>query len=667
MCGFSGFLDAGNRFSNMNRRDLLEKMGDAITHRGPNDSGLWEDAKAGIGFVHRRLSILDLSTAGHQPMSSVSKRYIMVFNGEVYNHLELRKKLGKRPYPAQAATQKGEKWPGWHGHSDTETLLACIDAWGFEQALRKTTGMFAIALWDNFERVLYLARDRMGEKPLYYGWQNGVFLFGSELKALKVHSAFDGEIDRNALALLMQHNYIPAPYSIYKGIQKLLPGTLVKVQGDNTSRQVNERPEAYWSLTNVAMAGQASPFSADDSEAVLTLDSLLQDSIRQQMVADVPLGAFLSGGIDSSTIVALMQVQSSRAIRTFTIGFNEKNYNEAKHAKAVADYLKTEHTELYVSPQEAMQVIPRLPMLYDEPFSDSSQIPTFLVSQMTRQHVTVSLSGDAGDELFGGYNRYFWANSIWQKIGHMPLFARKLAAIGISGLSPELLNGLLGSASRYLPSKWCVTHPGDKAHKLAEILDSTTPDEIYRRLISHWKNPSDIVIGAVESSTVFNNSSGNIGLDQFEHRMMFWDAISYLPDDILVKIDRAAMGVSLETRVPMLDHRVVEFSWSLPLSMKIRNGQGKWLLRQVLYKYVPKELIERPKMGFGVPIDGWLRGQLRDWAEELLDEARLEREGFFYTAPIRKMWKEHLSGQRNWQYHLWDILMFQAWLEYWEQ
>jgi len=623
---------------------MLRRMGEAIAHRGPDDSGVWLDAYAGIGLSHRRLSVLDLSPAGHQPMVSGSGRYVIAFNGEIYNHLDLRRQLGDR---------------AWRGHSDTETLLAGFEFWGIEKTLQRAVGMFAIALWDRVDRSLILARDRMGEKPLYYGWQGTTFLFGSELKALKAHPAFQGEIDRAALALMLRHNYIPAPYSIYKGIRKLLPGTYLKLLMGKREGE----PVHYWSVRGMAERGQAQPFAGSEAEAVMALEAHLLESIGLQMIADVPLGAFLSGGVDSSTVVALMQAKSSRPVKTFTIGFHEEGYDEAQHAKSVARHLGTEHTELYVMPKEAMNVIPRLPALYDEPFSDSSQIPTLLVSEMARRHVTVSLSGDGGDELFGGYNRYFWATNIWRRVGWAPQPIRAALAGALTALPPSAWNGVFRGLSRFLPVGWRYANPGDKLHKLAEILAVRTPEEIYLDLVSHWKQPAEVVLGTHEPPTVLTDPAQWAGLPDFEQRMMYLDQMTYLPDDILTKVDRAAMGVSLETRVPFLDHRVVEFAWALPLSMKIRHGQGKWLLRQVLYRHVPKELIERPKMGFGVPIDVWLRGPLKGWAEELLDESRLQREGYFDPRPIRGKWAEHLTGRRNWSYYLWDVLMFQAWLE----
>ena len=519
--------------------------------------------------------------------------------------------------------------------------------------------MFAIALWDRAERVLTLARDRMGEKPLYYGWQGDTFLFGSELKALQAHPTFRAEIDRDSIALMLRHNYIPAPYSIYRGIRKLSPGTVLTLHMGN--RQCE--PVPYWSLREVAERGQAQPFVGSETEAVAALEAQLLESIGLQMIADVPLGAFLSGGVDSSTIVALMQAQSIRPVKTFTIGFHEEDYNEAQYAKSVARHLGTEHTELYVTSNEALNVIPRLPALYDEPFSDSSQIPTFLVSQLAKRHVTVSLSGDAGDELFGGYERYFLARSIWRKVSWIPCGWRKRVASSIRSLSPEVWNIVGQSIANLLPGGLRSRSVGDRAYKLAKILADGSAEELYRSLMSHWKRPADMVIGATEPPTALTDRGNWSTITGLEHRMMYLDSISYLPDDILVKIDRAAMGMSLETRVPFLDHRVVEFAWRLPVSMKIRGGEGKWILKELLYRHVPKKLMERSKMGFGVPIDSWLRGPLRKWAEALLDESRLKRESYFNPVPIRQKWEEHLSGQRNWQYYLWDVLMFQAWLE----
>jgi len=648
MCGIVGFLSHQVSAWGV---PVVQRMGNIIAHRGPDDSGYWLDDNAGIALGHRRLAVVELSAAGHQPMHSSSEQFVLVFNGEIYNHLDLRIEL-----------QNAGAAPVWRGYSDTETLLAGFSAWGIQGTIERCIGMFAFAVWDRAARVLTLARDRLGEKPLYYGWQGSgkdeCFLFGSELKALKAHPVFVAGINRDALALLMRHNYIPAPYSIYQGINKLLPGTLLTVSLDKREPQFT----TYWSLAEVATAGVRTPFVGGDLEAVDSLENLLKASIRQQMVADVPLGAFLSGGIDSSTIVALMQAQSSRPVQTFTIGFNESGYNEAVYAKEVARHLGTDHTEMYVSPALALDVIPRLPALYCEPFADVSQIPTFLVSQLAKQKVTVSLSGDAGDELFAGYNRYVMTSNIWGKISRLPISVRKMSAAGIRALSPTMWNRCLSPLKFLMPSAMQQGNLGAKLHKGAAVLSAKNIEELYLGLVSHW-SPKALVLGAFEPPTFLAGNAPNLlGLDSIAC-MMALDAISYLPDDILVKVDRAAMGVALEGRMPFLDHRVVDFAWRLPQSMKLRNGVGKWVLRQVLERHVPQRLIDRPKMGFGVPIDSWLRGPLRPWAEELLDDTRLRNEGYFNPRPIREKWKEHLSGKCNWQYYLWGVLMFQAWLE----
>lgn len=652
MCGFTGFLGGKPYDDGPSAIALLQRMANTLVTRGPDDSGVWHEAAgdAAIGLAHRRLSILDLSPAGHQPMACHAGRYVIAFNGEIYNHLDLRTEL-------QAAGHA----PTWRGHSDTETLLAGFVAWGVRATLQRCIGMFAFALWDKKEQVLTLGRDRLGEKPLYYGWQGqgegACFLFGSELKALKAHPVFVAQMDRNALCLLMRHNYINAPHSIYQGIYKLPPGHVLTV----SMRRREPVLEAFWSLPEVAQGGVANPLTGSAEQMTDELETLLKSAVRQQMLSDVPLGAFLSGGIDSSTVVALMQAQSSKSVKTFSIGFHEEGYNEAVHAKAVAQHLGTDHTELYVTPQQALDVIPKLPGLYCEPFSDSSQIPTFLVSQLARQKVTVALSGDAGDELFCGYSRYTLARDLWAKAERIPRSLRGPAAAGIRALSPGGWNSLLAPVRPLLPGSLRHANVGDKLHKGAALLSARQVDELYLKLVTHWE-PAGLVLGGQEPITALRGAPLPLtGLDAVQ-RMMALDAITYLPGDILTKVDRAAMGVSLEGRVPFLDHRVVEFAWRVPQAMKLRAGVGKWILRQVLYRHVPKELIERPKMGFGVPIDSWLRGPLREWAEDLLNESRLKREGYFNPAPIRQKWAEHLSGQRNWQYHLWDVLMFQAWL-----
>lgn len=652
MCGLAGYFSGQWPADGDQASARLKAMTDAIAHRGPDSDGYWLDAATCMALGHRRLAILELSAAGAQPMHAASGRYVIAYNGEIYNHLELRADL-----------EKGGQSPAWRGHSDTETLLAGFDAWGIQGAVERTAGMFAFAVWDRQERKLTLGRDRLGEKPLYYGWQgsgsSAVFLFGSELKALRAHPVFGAQINRDALCLYMRHNNVGGSHSIYQGIHKLPPGTLLTV-----SRQAPEpviRP--YWSGAEVARRGVAQPFGGTSGEAVDALEALLKDAVRQQMMADVPLGAFLSGGVDSSAVVALMQTQSLRPVKTFSIGFHEAAYNEAEHAKAVARHLGTEHTELYVTPEQAMAVIPRLPTLYDEPFADSSQIPTFLVSQLARQHVTVSLSGDAGDELFGGYNRYQLTASLWRKLSAVPLPLRRAAAWGLTRFSPQSLNSL----AALMPGSARWAHMGDKLHKGAGVMAGRTVEDLYLGVVSDWHDPAAVVIGGREPATLLRGRQPDLpGLSDVE-RMMALDMLTYLPDDILTKVDRAAMGVSLETRVPFLDHRVVEFAWRLPLHDKLRREGGryttKWALRQVLYRHVPQALIDRPKMGFGVPIDRWLRGPLRDWAEDLLSETRLKREGYFKPEPIRQKWAEHVSGQRNWAPHLWTALMFQAWLE----
>ena len=653
MCGIVGFVDTRN--NNFRLKEILSKMTEPLAHRGPDDSGMWIDLLSGVALGHRRLSIIDLSEEGRQPMVSSDSRYVIIFNGEIYNFREIRCEI-----------EKGEDKinPQWRGHSDTEVMLAAISAWGLEEALHRFNGMFAFALWDKKNRVLHLARDRMGEKPLYYGRIKDVFVFGSELKAFKAHPLWQGGINRDALALFLRHNYIPAPYTIYTGINKLLPGTLLSYSlPDNYQKEKCWQIKNYWSPKELAEIGQSEPFRGTAKEAVIALDQLLLDAVRLRMESDVPLGAFLSGGIDSSTVVALMQTLSCRPVKTFTIGFNESGYNEAESAKLVAAHLGTEHTELYVTSEHAMAIIPQLPTLYDEPFSDSSQIPTFLVSRLARQSVTVSLSGDGGDELFGGYPRYKIAHGRWKSIGWLPLSGRKALANKLSTIPPKILNDRFAWIAPLLYKNRGPGSIADKLYRFVDMLRSENPEIIYKGLVSHWESPANIVLDANEPPTIFTDGDQCANLNNFIKRMMFIDTVSFLPDDILVKVDRASMGVSLEARVPMLDHRVVEFAFRLPLSMKIRKESSKWILQQVLYKYFPEKLFDRPKMGFGVPIGSWLRGPLRCWAEDLLNESKLQKENFFNPEPIRNKWKEHLSGTHNWQYHLWDILMFQAWLD----
>ena len=646
MCGITGFLATnGSAFGSLEA--VASRMALGVVHRGPDDAGTWADLQAGIALGHRRLSIVDLSAAGHQPMQSACGRFVTAFNGEVYNHLALRAEL-------EASSQA----PTWRGHSDTETLLAGFAAWGVTATLQRAVGMFAIALWDRAERRLTLARDRLGEKPLFYGWVRGDFVFGSELKALRAYPGFDNPICRDALALYLQHCAVPAPYSIYHDIFKLEPGCVLSMDASSLDRKT-VKTEPYWQLAEAVRNGLAAPIQSE-TEAVAALDAALRGAVALQAVADVPLGAFLSGGVDSSTIVALMQAQSSRPVQTFTVGFDETGFDESPHALAVAQHLGTEHHALRVTAADALAVIPLLPAMYDEPFADSSQIPTHLVSKAARQHVTVALSGDAGDELFGGYNRYFWGQRVWSRVGWMSPVLRQGLGAGIQHIPVAAWDAL----GRALPGAHGVARLGDKAHKLAYRLKTVeSVDDLYRSLVTEWPQGTELVRGAGRLPTKLDNASLLAGVPEAEHRMMLWDTLTYLPDDILTKVDRAAMSVSLETRVPFLDHRVVELAWRLPLHMKIRGGQGKWALRQVLYKYVPRELIERPKAGFGIPVGQWLRGPLRPWAEGLLDQNRLISEGYFHPAPIRKKWAEHLASQRDHTASLWAVLMFQAWLQ----
>ncbi|WP_338585391.1 asparagine synthase (glutamine-hydrolyzing) [Pseudomonas sp. MAG733B] len=643
MCGIAGFWHPNSQ-DRYDGPKALTRMTDAIVRRGPDDAGAWDNG-AGLFLGHRRLAIVDLSSAGHQPMASPTGRYVIVFNGEIYNFQSLRKSLDSAlqgPLP-------------WRGHSDTEVMLAAFEHWGIEETLRRMVGMFAIAVWDRSRETLTLARDRIGEKPLYYGLKNGALLFASELQALSAHPAFDAQVSRDSLALLLKFAYIPSPHSIYEGIHKLPPGTWIELDQAALASGVFGPPKAYWEMP---VAQPSSSETPSDNDAIDQLDALMRTTISEQMMADVPLGAFLSGGIDSSLIVGLMQSLSPQQVKTYTIGFDNPGYNEAEHAKAVARHLGTDHTELYVSGADALGVVPKLADIYSEPFADSSQIPTYLVSQLARSQVTVSLSGDAGDELFGGYNRYQFLPSVWRKLSRVPGPARRLAARMIEFASPDRWDSIINGLSPITPAGLRVRLPGEKLHKLASVMRHDSAGQMYDRVVSQWPNATDVVIGAQSQSSLMS-----VGDSDFASWMMRQDAMTYLPDDILAKVDRAAMAVSLETRVPFLDHRIVEFASGLPMSLKIRNGSTKWILRQLLYRYVPRELIERPKMGFGIPLHDWLRGPLRDWAETLLDPQRLAREGYFVPGPIRAVWERHLRGQGNYQHQLWPVLMFQAWLD----
>jgi len=648
MCGIAGFVLSPS--ARLDAMGVLRRMTDSLVHRGPDGADYQLIDKGKVGMGHRRLSVVDLTSAGTQPMVSGSGRYIITFNGEVYNFRGLRAEL----------ESSGSRF---RGHSDTEVMLAAMDTWGIPAAVHRFNGMFAFAVWDAQERELWLGRDRLGKKPLYTGLANGSLVFASELKALKFFPGFADELDRGALTLFLRHNYIPAPWSVYKSVSKLLPGTLRRVRIRNGKPELME-DQTYWSATAKFADGRVKRFSGSAEEAVSALESLLRTSVADRMIADVPLGAFLSGGIDSSTVVALMQAQSSRRVRTFSIGFEEEAFNEAPHAARIARALNTDHTEAYLSASDALEVVPLLPAMFDEPFSDSSQIPTYLVSRIARRQVTVSLSGDGGDELFCGYPRYQRWRSVWKTMKRVPAPLRRIMARAIRGVSVRGWDAVLRPFAGMRAAGTRSYSPGDKLHKLSEILGSTSPEFVYRRFLSHCMHPEQVVIDAVEPDTVLSRPGGPADTDGFTEQMMLLDVMTYLPDDILVKVDRASMAVSLEVRGPLLDHRVVELAASFPLGYKLRDGVDKWVLRQVLLRHLPAHFFDRPKMGFGVPIDSWLRGPLRDWAEDLLSERVLRSEGVFRAEPIRRMWTEFLERSLPWHYPLWDVLMFQAWYKH---
>ena len=656
MCGITGVFGTDNL---PNTDECINRMTNVLIHRGPDDRGTWIDKESGIAFGHRRLSILDLSEAGHQPMHSKCGNFVLSFNGEIYNHLDLRKEL------ETYSENNKESSIAWEGRSDTETLLEGFSHFGIKDTLIKAVGMFAIALWDKDNRKLYLARDRFGEKPLYYGWSNKSFIFGSELKALKEFDSFSNDIDRDSLNIFMRHGYIPSPRSIYKDIYKLEPGILLTIDIEGTDLNHPKKVEdslnkdIWWSLSESTIKAKQDIIT-DEVLGIEELEKSLINSISLQSIADVPLGAFLSGGLDSSLIVALMQSISSSKINTFSIGFKEEEYNEAKYAKAVAKHLDTNHTELYLSFNDALELIPKLPELFDEPFGDSSQLPTYLVCLMAKKHVTVALSGDAGDELFGGYNRHLQAPKVWKIISCLPTSILNIFSFIILKLPVGLINqiGLL------LPGRYKVIFLGDKLLKFIDGINKFKREEdLYLSLVSEWEDPSSLVLDSKEPDSLLRNNSSWPVLSSFEERMMFLDTSTYLPDDILVKVDRSSMAASLETRVPFLDHRVVEIALRLSLDQKIRNGKGKRILRKILNKYVPEHLIKRPKQGFGIPLAEWLRGPLREWAEKLIDKDRLNKEGYLNSKLVGQRWEEHLSRERNWEHSLWSVLMFQAWLE----
>ncbi len=659
MCGLTGLLCTDGAEPDVLRARVAAMAG-RIAHRGPDGEGVW--AEGGMALGHRRLSILDLSPAGAQPMLSASGRHVIAFNGEIYNHLDLRRDLEN----VGAA-------PEWRGHSDTETLLAAITHWGIDESLRRTAGMFAIALWDRHERRLSLARDRIGEKPLYWGWAGKALVFGSELKALAAHPDFAGGICRGALAQYLRFSYVPAPRSIHPGIYKLEPGTILEVAGAPPSMPPAQplRPgeqhgtitiRRYWWLKDVFEAGARDPLT-NEAEAVNLLEQTMMTAVRRQMIADVPLGAFLSGGVDSSTIVALMQKQNGRPVKTFTIGFDQPEFDESPYAAAVAKHLGTDHSALHVTDAETRDVIPLLPQLYDEPFADSSQIPTYIVCRAARGQVTVALSGDAGDELFGGYNRYFWGPRVWNRLRPVPFPIRRALGVGINAVPVTAWDGLGRLYGQARGGSLGVARLGDKAHRLGRRLATVrTMDDLYLSLVSEWMPSDDLMqISETEPKGALDDPFPAAGTEHSTQRMMFQDLRSYLPDDILCKVDRAAMGVSLETRVPFLDPDVIALAARLPMHMKVRSGSGKWALRQLLFRHVPRSLIERPKAGFGIPVGLWLRGPLRDWAEDLLSERSLSEGNLLNPDPIRRAWREHLSARHDWTTRLWTILMFQAW------
>jgi asparagine synthase (glutamine-hydrolysing) len=646
MCGFAGFYSKEPE-SNSRMMPVLAAMGATLYHRGPDSSGEWYDEQLGVGLAHRRLSIQDLSPLGDQPMHSESNRFVIAYNGEIYNFLELKKELILHGC-------------SFRGHSDTEVMLAAFDTWGVRQSLERFVGMFAFSLWDKREKLLILARDRLGEKPLYYGWHNKTFLFGSELKALRKHHDWQNEINRDAITLLLRHNYIPAPHSIFRGIKKLMPGTFLVLN----TQTYQEYIETYWSSRDTFKQGLDKPLKESAEDIVNTLEEKLIVAIKGQMIADVPVGAFLSGGIDSSTIVALMQSIGSFPVKTFTIGFHESDHNEAQYAREISKVLGTDHTELYVTPEQALEVIPHLPRIYDEPFADSSQIPTYLVSKLARNSVTVSLSGDGGDELFGGYTHYFRTMNYWRKLKKYPDYLRVAFANILKRVPEPLFDYTLGNILKYLTSR-NYYNAGQKIHERADGWMQTSLQFAYQHKISYWKDVS-VILGAKEPAYALNNNEIMLEADSLLRSLQYLDSVCYLPDDILTKVDRAAMSNSLETRIPFLDHNIVEYAMCIPEKINILHSSGKWPLRKILGKYIQEELFERPKKGFSVPICLWLRGPLLEWGEDLIGAETLKNQSFFDHELVREKWEKHINGDEDYSFPLWGILMFQSWWKYWQ-
>ncbi|MYM82950.1 asparagine synthase (glutamine-hydrolyzing) [Duganella sp. FT50W] len=653
MCGLTGYWPAIQKHPDDAALAIADAMANAIRHRGPDDQGSWI-SPAGLCLAHRRLAIMDLSAAGHQPMCSHEGRYTIVYNGEIYNYQQLRDELA------------GDQRIDWRGHSDTEVLLQAIARWGVVPTLSRLNGMFALAIWDAGEQALYLARDRFGEKPLYYGYAGDTFVFGSELKALYAHPDWQGELDDDAVSDFLRLCYIPAPRSIFRNVRKLMPGSLLRLSRAEVTAGSWPAPACYWSAAAVAQAGLATPARGSEADLINETERQLQAAVGARMMADVPLGAFLSGGIDSSLVVAMMRSQSARPIQTFSIGFYDHQYNEAPSAAAIARHLGTEHTELYVNDREALDVVPLLPAMYDEPFADSSQIPTYLVSKMARRHVTVALSGDGGDELFGGYNRHTWAPRVWDMTHRCPHALREKVAKLLRSRTSAQIDTVFAGAQRFLPQRWHIRIPGDKLHKLAGIMGAADPQTLYADLVSATRQPAHYLQSGATgtpNSTLFPPQAG-MSMAQW---IMLCDTQNYMPNDILAKVDRASMAVSLEARVPFLDANLYAWAWRLPMETKIRNGDGKWILKQLLHRHVPREIVDRPKAGFGIPIDQLLRGPLRSWVEESLTMARLTKHGVLRPCAVQDLVAEHMRGHANNAFLLWNVLMLTSWIEHFKE